>query len=465
MAKKPPPLKPFTWAEAQEIMASPALEGMDKILAPIPFPAPQTGAALPVQAAAALPAQPEPALPVQAETTLPAAPIQADLALPVQAEPRFTGESEPALPVQADSALPASIYWTAEGIGGVFPASRVRRIERAQDVLTHPEEAVYDVLWNPKNLARDWSRDVSMGYGEIAKKGRVSKPGLVGIMQRLASKGFIKVTEGCVTGEQKPKTYRVFSYGAVREAQRRAGRTGWIRSGNGIGYAVPISALPVQADSALPVQAEQPLPVQRAQALPVQPACTVLIDTKKRQNTGMSSASAALVEGLRELGVTDDDGARQIANAVRAVRSDVTDAEIVELCRRKAIEVKKPEKTWTGLLTSAVPKMVVGVSFEEFRTERAAMLRKQAERAEIERQQEQQRADRLVVLARVDEAWEAMAPTDRLQRMAVFRDQVDRDMPKLRCTAEQRQLYASQLAKRAMVEEWGREDAEEAAVG
>src|SRR5581483_4817986 len=53
-------------------------------------------------------------------------------------------------PVVGDPASAISV-WTAEGIGGVFPSSRRRPIRQAQDVLTHAEEAVYDVLWGKKD--------------------------------------------------------------------------------------------------------------------------------------------------------------------------------------------------------------------------------------------------------------------------------------------------------------------------
>src|ERR1022692_3367291 len=48
--------------------------------------------------------------------------------------------------------------WQAEANGSLFPHSRVRQIERAQDALTHSEECVYDILWGPKNTAKDESR-------------------------------------------------------------------------------------------------------------------------------------------------------------------------------------------------------------------------------------------------------------------------------------------------------------------
>jgi len=57
--------------------------------------------------------------------------------------------NEPTTTVVVDSSL-----WKAELNGALFPASRVKPIERAQDALTHAEECVYDFLWGTKNAAK-----------------------------------------------------------------------------------------------------------------------------------------------------------------------------------------------------------------------------------------------------------------------------------------------------------------------
>ena len=68
---------------------------------------------------------------------------------------------------------PTGSFWYTEGTEGLFPASRIRRIVLAQDVLTHSEQSVYDVLWGAQNQNGDDQRFASMGYETIGK----SRPG------------------------------------------------------------------------------------------------------------------------------------------------------------------------------------------------------------------------------------------------------------------------------------------------
>jgi hypothetical protein len=65
--------------------------------------------------------------------------------------------------------------------GALFPASRVKPIERAQDALTHAEECVYDFLWGTKNAAKDDYRIAQAGYDRIAKAARVTSATLLSL--------------------------------------------------------------------------------------------------------------------------------------------------------------------------------------------------------------------------------------------------------------------------------------------
>src|SRR6516225_2798006 len=70
----------------------------------------------------------------------------------------------------------AAHLWLAEGAGGIFTSSRLRRITCAQDALTHVEEAVYDALWGSnKKPEQEQHRLTQIGYSELARKSRVSK--------------------------------------------------------------------------------------------------------------------------------------------------------------------------------------------------------------------------------------------------------------------------------------------------
>jgi hypothetical protein len=128
--------------------------------------------------------------------------------------------------------------WTAEGIGGVFPASRVREIRDAPDALTQTEKRVYDVFWGSKHPSPDRERIVKKGYDRAAKEAGVTKRNIAHIIQRLIDKGFLQlVAPPIIHGQRIPTTYRVLGYPAVREDQRRKKRNWVIRTGSGISYA------------------------------------------------------------------------------------------------------------------------------------------------------------------------------------------------------------------------------------
>jgi hypothetical protein len=59
--------------------------------------------------------------------------------------------------------------WLADIKGALFPGSRARRVDWAQDALTHAEESVYDCLWGPKSTSKEEFRIVQMGYESIAR--------------------------------------------------------------------------------------------------------------------------------------------------------------------------------------------------------------------------------------------------------------------------------------------------------
>jgi hypothetical protein len=141
--------------------------------------------------------------------------------------------------------------WTAEGIGGRFPGSRLREIKNAQDVLTHTEEKVYDVFWGNKGESHDRERIVSKGYDVAAREARVTKRNIVNIVRRLINKGFLElVAPPVVYGRRAAATYRVLSYATVRENQKRNGREWVIRAGTGIGYACKIEVGEREVNSA-----------------------------------------------------------------------------------------------------------------------------------------------------------------------------------------------------------------------
>ena len=117
----------------------------------------------------------------------------------------------------------------------------MHEIRSAGDALTITEERVYDVFWGNKEPSGDRERMVKKGYDLLAKEARVTKRNIVNIIHRLISKGFLEVVAPPVIyGRRAPVTYKVLSYEAVRENQKRKGRNWVIHVGTGIGYASKI---------------------------------------------------------------------------------------------------------------------------------------------------------------------------------------------------------------------------------
>src|SRR5262249_33256777 len=84
---------------------------------------------------------------------------------------------------------PASvILWQAEN-GALFPTSRVRHVDRAQDALTHIEESVYNFLWGAKTA--EPYKLAEAGYAEISRSARIAKRNAPVVIDRLIEKGYI----------------------------------------------------------------------------------------------------------------------------------------------------------------------------------------------------------------------------------------------------------------------------------
>ncbi len=305
---------------------------------------------------------------------------------------------------------PAVSVWTAEGIGGVFPPSRRRPIRQAQDVLTHAEEAVYDVLWGKKDQTRDRDRLTAIGYDRLAKAARITKRNVQNILTRLEAKGFIQTATPPDLFHRIPTTYRVLGYAAVLEFQRRHGWRWYIRTGNGIGYARPMSgpatvvsesASTVVVDSTSTVDAERSPSIVAGPVSTVDVGNTPTVDavstvTSYRQKTDISSSSA-LVEATPDF---DDDARRQLVDACRTIAPDVAVEEIAVFTTRKRNQLRghKQVANMVGLLLTAVPNSLEGSGLQRYR-EQTSQEARQADAAI--RQREAQIASHIADCERV----------------------------------------------------------------
>jgi hypothetical protein len=284
---------------------------------------------------------------------------------------------EPTTTVVAGNSL-----WKAELNGALFPASRVKPIERAQDALTHAEECVYDFLWGTKNTARDDYRIAQAGYDRIAKAARVTKRNAALIVDRLIEKGFVRLETEADPLHRVARQYRVLSYRAALDELTLNGRQFVVRSGNGVLFVRaatvvvdPLTINPtttVVADQPTTVVADQPTTVVATTTVTVvvDPTTTVvatttLLDNKKEQAERQSSSSLADV--CRKNGILLDDAAeRIIQKRCRTYDPIASNEEIAYFAEAKIDQLRQSRNIGNpvGLLMTAVPEYFVEPAHE-----------------------------------------------------------------------------------------------------
>jgi len=306
------------------------------------------------------------------------------------------------LPQDSGARLKASLkgpLWQAETNGSIFPSSRVKRVEKAQDALTHAEECVYDCLWGVKNASRDESRLARVGYDRVAKTARITKRNAALIIERLIEKGFITIHSPADPLQRIPTQYRVLSYKSALESLARRNRRWVVRSGNGVLFVHPMQIAPssttvvvdnlttVVDGTTTTVVAEQPTTVVTATTLTVvadQPttvvAATTLLDNKEK--TERQKTSSALASTCRRAGLILDAAAeRTIQKRCYSYDKEATDDEMAYFADIKIHQLHGTRNIGNliGLLITAVPEYFVPPAHELWHY-RAGKIREQAEK-------------------------------------------------------------------------------------
>ncbi len=312
--------------------------------------------------------------------------------------------------------------WQTEGLGTVFEQTRVRRIHQAQDALSLIEEKVYDLLWGPKNQKRDDSRLVHYSLQRIATEARINIKTVRELIPRLIDKGFITIEHEADVRRNIPTLYRVSSYTAALNDQKRRNRAYVTKTGKGVFYVHPISA---SFKAAKPMGFErQPPPYRPGGPMPgplgdgiwpggLQPTGAMgsggskpmgasgppsidnLIDNSIRQTT--TTTYAALVDSIKEgLGVEPDEAllGKMIAachrNALDTTSEVATDEELIYFTATKARVLARAAniRNHLAVLRKAVPECFLGETFRAYRAASVARKKKAIEheqRAENER--------------------------------------------------------------------------------
>jgi hypothetical protein len=268
--------------------------------------------------------------------------------------------------------------WQAEANGSLFPHSRVRQIERAQDALTHSEECVYDILWGPKNSAKDESRLTEIGYTHIARQARITRRNAALIIDRLIEKGFVRLDRVADILHRTPSRYRVLGYKAALEELAGRDRHWVVRSGNGVLFVHPVT---VVASPTTTVVAGQPTTVVAPTTVTVvagQPttvvAATTHLDSKKEP--ARQPSSSALANACRKHGIVLDAAAERIVlKRCKTYDQTAAEEEIAYFAEVKILQLRESRNigNMVGLLITAVPEFFVEPAHElhRFREEKA----------------------------------------------------------------------------------------------
>jgi hypothetical protein len=294
----------------------------------------------------------------------------------------------------------ANTLWRAELNGALFPASRVKPIEKAQDALTHAEECVYDFLWGTKNAARDDYRIAQAGYDRIAKAARITKRNAALIVDRLIEKGFVRLEAEADPLHRVARQYRVLSYRAALEELARSGRDFVVRSGNGVLFVRAATvvvdtmaidaATTVVADKQTTVVADQPTTVVATTTVTVVAdqsttvvATTTLLDNKKETER---QSSSSLANVCRKNGILLDAAAeRIIQKRCRTYDQAASNEEIAYFTAAKIDQLRQSRNVGNlvGLLMTAVPEYFVQPAHEvqHYRARKAQNLAKEKETA------------------------------------------------------------------------------------
>jgi hypothetical protein len=288
-----------------------------------------------------------------------------------------------------------------------FGNKRLYRCTLAQDGHSHTEEALYQALWRSGSPESDDTRLTIMGYGEMAKRVRLSFNNTKYACQRLIAKLAIEEVAREVSDRRQGKTYRVFSYRAILEHRKEAGLE-WVIRNKGVEFVSPLLAsappitdpLPVIDENA-PITGTPTLSISGRGSLSISGRGSLSITgtplgnsfrkaSRKEETSSSSSPDAAsILQALSDYGQPDDDVAATLLSRCRIVVPDCSVTEIVHFVHQKGALIRQDRSgritSPMGFLLTAVPKCFTGETFECYRQQEQK--RQEEQRATRERQE------------------------------------------------------------------------------
>lgn len=329
----------------------------------------------------------------------------ADVAVPLGAVTAPTVGDRPTVGLGFSTLKDLSLFQSEDG--SLFPAKRARRIQLAQDALTHVEETVYDILWGSKTSSGDRSRAIRIGYDRLAALARINEKSVRNIIPRLIQKGFISILTPADPNRRLGTEYRVLSYSAVLEDQQQRGRHWIVRTGKGVFYAQPatasVSTVGASSTPTVGVGLSPTVVVTKSPTVCLSPTvestptdtvgsaptetvgATPTVSIDNRLGTERQTSSAILA-ALNTHGRGDDDAVHSLIRRCQRYAADATEAEIVHFIHEKASVLRSGRiDNPIAFLLVYVPKCFAGETLRLYREEQR---RQQAEAKQAERDAE-----------------------------------------------------------------------------
>ena len=274
----------------------------------------------------------------------------------------------------------------ATGLGN----KKLYRCTLAQHGHSHTEEALYQILWRSGNPETDDTRLAMMGYGEIAKRLRLSFNNAKLACRRLIVKLAIEETAREVSDKSLGKTYRVFSYRRILERRQATGME-WVIRNKGVEFVSPPAPdSPTITDPPSVIAAcynRPPSETGRGGVPVIASASYIRFDREYTSSISSSSEVTPVLRALSEYGNDDDDVALKLISQCQNLAPDCTVSEIVHFIHLKGALIRRSRRITNpmGFLLTAVPKCFAGEAFRQYRQEEKT--RQEAEAATRERQE------------------------------------------------------------------------------
>jgi hypothetical protein len=292
----------------------------------------------------------------------------------------------------------------------------IREMKLAQDAHSRAEQQVYQSLWENARVFDDLSRVITIGFGTMARLVRLSESNARINLRSLIAKLAIEEYKHYICESSVGRTYRVFNYSEILRRRREAGLTWYMRRTLAVVFVNPVTGQRLDLGPNDPKAKSQLIPglkLTTGAGPKLKPEGGSKLDSKPGPNLESpyrehfreiepreTSSSSVLFEALGRYGTVDDDVITRLRSECQKRANDCTDEEIAHFIDEKGALIRSANTrigSPIGFLLTAVPKCLVGESFDLYRKkQREHHEQEQAEHArqqeEMERWQEEQQA-------------------------------------------------------------------------